>query len=105
MTPTEMAALIKKEHPELFEKMSEQRVARIVRVVFSHVGKQLDALTEGALHVPAFGNFRLRLVESEKDGQKVTIKRLGFRRAKERPAAEGRRPAGRSRKARREKEE
>jgi hypothetical protein len=87
MKPKEIVELVKKEDPKLFADMPDKKIAQIVRAAFGQVGKQLDATTEGAMKVPGLGNFRVRQGEREKDGQKVPVKRVTFRRAKQEPGA------------------
>jgi nucleoid DNA-binding protein len=85
-----MAGLIKKQNAELFAELSDRKVMKVMRVVFAQVGRQLDALKEGeSVRVPGFGSFRMRRTEREKDGQKVTVARVAFKRAPARDEAGG----------------
>ena len=100
MKPIEMAGLIKKENPTLFAEQPDRKVMQIMRVVFAQVGKQVDALKTGeAVRVPGFGSFRMRQTEREKDGQKVTVTRVAFKRAKAKESGGGRKRGGKGRKA------
>ncbi len=79
MNANEVVELIKKEKPNLLGKMSEKKAAALVRNAFIQLGKHIDTTGEGVIKVPGFGNFRVNQVEREKDGQKVTVKRVVFR--------------------------
>ncbi len=77
-----MADLVKalrKERPNLFGKVPEKKAAALIKAAFAQLGKHVGSMNEGVVRVPGFGNFRVRQVEREKDGQKVTVTRTIFR--------------------------
>lgn len=78
MKPIEIIERIKKENPKLLGNIPEQRAARIVLAALAELGRQIDAMEEGVLRVPGFGNFRMQQIEREKDGKKITLKRTIF---------------------------
>ena len=86
MKPIEIVELIKKEDPEFLGKMPEKKAAKIIREALSQLAKQVDSVEEGVVKVPGFGNFRIRNVELEKDGQKVKTRRVMFNKAKDKSA-------------------
>lgn len=76
MKPIELVEIIKKENPGLLGEMPDNKAAQLIREVLTQLGKHIDAQAEGVVKVPGFGNFRIGFVEREKDGQKVTVKRI-----------------------------
>lgn len=82
MKAIELAELIKQANPELIGKTPKAKVARIIAAAFAQVGNQLEQTNEGAVKFPTLGTFTIKQVEREKDGQKVTVKKMGFRVAK-----------------------
>jgi len=88
MKPIEIIECVEQEDPTLLGKLPKIRAAQIVRAALSEIGKQIDAMDEGVLKVPGFGIFRVRHVEREKDGQKVTVKRVIFVATKRKPEVE-----------------
>ncbi len=85
MKMTELVAFIKTENPELLDNIPNNRAAALIRQVFSRLAKTLEEQEEGLVKVPGFGSFRIRMVETEKDSQKSTVKRILFRPAKPAP--------------------
>ena len=82
MKPLELVNLIKKERPGLLGTLPEKRAARIILEALVQLGKQLNATKEGVVKIPRFGNFRVRPVEREKNGEKTTVRLITFRAAK-----------------------
>ena len=82
MKAIEIVESIKQSNPKLLGKMPEKRAATLVQSVLAELGKQLDAVDNGVVKVQGLGNFRIKQVEREKDGQKVTLKRVSFRKVK-----------------------
>jgi len=79
MKPIEIVDLIKKDNPALFEKVPDNKAARIIRLALIELGKQIESVDEGSFRVAGFGNFNVRQLEKEKNGQKDMIKRIFFR--------------------------
>lgn len=88
MKPTEIIERIKKENPKLLGNLADQKAARIVLAALAQLGSEIDAMDEGVVKVAGFGNFRVRQVEREKDGKKVTLKRTFFVAAKRKSVAD-----------------
>ena len=82
MKANEIVESIKQSNPKLLGKMTEQRAATLVQAVLAELGKQLDAVDTGVLKVQGLGNFRIKQVEREKEGQTVKLKRISFRKVK-----------------------
>lgn len=91
MKLNEIAAHILKEHPELKAEVSEKHLVALIREVFAQMVTQLDQQgeEEKILRIQGFGSFRTRVIEKEKDGQKVSEKRIIFRPAKANPKKSG----------------
>ena len=79
MKAIEVVKHLKKERPDMLGNIPEIKAAALIRNALAQIGKQIDATDEGVIKVQGFGKFRVRQVEREKDGQKVTIKRIIFR--------------------------
>jgi nucleoid DNA-binding protein len=79
MNPSELVELIKKEKPELLEKLPEKRVAALVREALVQISKQLDAVEEGVVKVAGFGTFNVRQVVRKREGKDVTVKQVVYR--------------------------
>jgi nucleoid DNA-binding protein len=84
MKVIELVENIKKEKPELFGEMPEKKAAALVREAFAQIGKKLDEMVDQdeVLRIKGLGTFRIRMVEKEKEGRKVSEKRILFRPAK-----------------------
>lgn len=78
MKPIEIVELIKAESPGLLGKLPDDKAARIVRAALMQLGKQLAVTDEGIVKVQGFGNFRIKNVEQDKDGEKVIVRRVAF---------------------------
>ena len=64
-----------------FGKTNDQRAIKILRAAFEQVGDELDAAGDGQVVIGGLGRFTIKNVEREKDGAKVTKRRVTFRRA------------------------
>lgn len=82
MNPTELVELIKEKRPNLLGKMPEKRAVALIRVALVELGRHIAEAEEGVVKVPPMGTFRVRMVEQEKDGENVTVKRIIFLAAK-----------------------
>ncbi len=82
MKALEIVEKIKQESPALFGGMPDKKAVRLVKEVLSQVAKQVESAEDGKLSVPSLGTFRVRQVERDKEGEKVSIKKIGFKLAK-----------------------
>ena len=82
MNPNEIVELIKNENPEFLGKMPEKRAAKIIREALIQLAKHVGSVEEGMVKVPGFGNFNIKNIEREKDGQKVKVRKVIFNKAK-----------------------
>lgn len=82
MKAIEIVELIKQSNPKVLGKMPDKRAAMLVQAVLAEFTKQLDAVDDGVVKVSGFGNFRIKQVEQEKDGNKVSVKKISFRTVK-----------------------
>jgi hypothetical protein len=82
MKPIEIVERIKAEKPELLGKVPDKKAAQIIRAALLVLGKQVASMEDGVAKVPGLGNFRVKMVEREKDGQKVKVRKVGFANAK-----------------------
>jgi hypothetical protein len=88
MKIAEIVEQIKEANPKTLGKLTDAKAARIISAAFAEVGKHVDATTEGAVKIPALGAFAIKQVEREKEGQKLTVKKISFRAAKPKAKAE-----------------
>ena len=82
MKPTELVELIKEKRPNLLGKMPEKKAVALIRAALAELGRHIAEAEEGVVRVPPMGTFRVRMVEQEKDGENVTVKRIIFLAAK-----------------------
>lgn len=82
MTLKTLVENAKKKNPAL-KDMRDPKAVALLRAVFGQLVSQVESAKDGdVVKVPGLGNFRARMVEREKGGQKVTEKRVVFRAAK-----------------------
>ena len=67
------------ENESAFGKVNDKRAVQILRAAFKQVNSQLDSAKEGNLIIRGLGRFAIKTVEREKDGVKVTRRRVTFR--------------------------
>lgn len=82
MKLTEIVEMIKKDDPEFLGKMPEQKAVKIIREALKQLAKHIDSVEEGVVNVPGFGNFRIKNVDTEKNGAKVKARRVMFNKPK-----------------------
>ncbi|MDO9106918.1 MAG: HU family DNA-binding protein [Methylovulum sp.] len=87
MKAIEIVEIIKQSNANLLGKLTDKEAAKILSLAFAELGKQLGSTTEGPIKIPGLGVFKIKQVEREKEGQKVTVKRIGFRTMKARVKA------------------
>lgn len=83
MNLQELAAKISEAHP----KAPQPLVTQLLRTTLKTLRSEIEGVDEGALNVVGLGVFRVRNVESEKDGVKSIVRRTMF--SIPRPRAEG----------------
>lgn len=59
-------------------KIPPAKAASIIRKAFVALNEQISATESGVIRVVGLGNFRIRSVEKEKEGQKTTVKKVAF---------------------------
>ncbi|PSJ48038.1 hypothetical protein C7H85_04365 [Zobellella endophytica] len=79
MKPIEIAEKIMQESPDVLGTVPANRAARIIRAAFEQLVIELQNTDEGKVTVPKLGNFIVRRVDTEKNGEKVQVKRIIFR--------------------------
>ena len=73
---------LRKERPNLLDMVPETKAVALINAALVELGKRIGAINVGAVKVPGLGNFRVRQVEREKDGQRVTVTHTVFWAAK-----------------------
>ena len=68
------------ENQSAFGKVNDKRAIKILRAAFKQVNSQLESVKDGNLTIGGLGRFVIKNVEHEKDGVKVTKRRVIFRR-------------------------
>ncbi len=79
MKAIEIVQHLKEENSKILETIPDKKAAILIRNAWVQIGKRIAETEEGVIKVQGFGNFRVRQIEREKDGQKVTVKRIIFR--------------------------
>ena len=63
-----------------FGKVNDRRAVKILRAAFRQVNSQLESTKDGNLTIRGLGRFAIENVEREKEGVKVTKRRVIFHR-------------------------
>jgi nucleoid DNA-binding protein len=79
MKATELIAQIQKSNPQLLKGIPEERAEALVAGVFKHMNDALAKTEEGAVNFAGLGQFRVRQMEREVDGKKITRTLINFR--------------------------
>jgi hypothetical protein len=79
----ELAAKVVEAHPRVPLPMATQ----VLRTALKALREEIESAEPGAVQVPLLGQFRIKNVETEKDGQKQQVRRTVFIAAK--PKQEG----------------
>ena len=100
MNLAELAGKVVETHPGIPSAMASQ----VIRTALKAIREEVEGTADGAVTVPLLGQFRIKNVETEKDGQKSQTRRTLFVAPKPRPAADAEAgavaaPAGRARAA------
>lgn len=88
MNLQELVAKVSAAHPAAPQPL----VTQVLRTALKTLRAEVEAVPEGTFAVAGFGTFRVRQVETDKDGRKETVRRTLFSAAKLRavaPDAEG----------------
>lgn len=79
LKPDALVERMKLLNPDLAGKMSDKRLAAIVRGTVQALAAEVNARDEGRLRIPGLGAINIRQVEREKDGEMVLTKRVTLR--------------------------
>ena len=82
LKPTDLVELIKEKMPNALGKMPEKKAAVLIQTALAELGRHVEDAQVGVVNVPGMGRFQSRMVEREKDGKKVNVKRIVFMAAK-----------------------
>jgi len=85
----ELAEKAKAAHPGSLGNLPDGKVNLLTRTLFALIKEELDNTAEGAVKIAFLGQFKVRNVEVEKDGEKIQHRRIQFIPAVVRAAAEG----------------
>ena len=81
----ELAGKVVDTHPGIPSTMASQ----VIRTALKAIREEIEGAPEGVVSVPLLGQFRVRNVETEKDGQKSQVRRTLFVAPRAKPAVEG----------------
>jgi hypothetical protein len=82
LKPTDLVELVKEKKPNALAKVPEKKAAVLIQTALAELGRHIEAAEIGVVKVPGMGRFQSRMVEREKDGKKVNVKRIVFLAAK-----------------------
>jgi nucleoid DNA-binding protein len=88
MNIQDLTAKIVAAHTEALGKVPEGKVRLIVRETLHQIREAVESTEEGALNIETLGQFKIRLAEVERDGQKVSVRRAAFHAGKKPPKSE-----------------
>ena len=91
LKPTELVEHIKENKPNLLDKIPEKMAVALIRAALAELGRHIAEMVDGRVKVQGMGNFRSRMVEREKDGKKVSVKRIAFLTSKQKSKDESKR--------------
>lgn len=83
----ELVRSAKQSAPDL-ATLAEKDAQHLVREVFGHIRRQIEATRDGKIEIGGLGLFRIKQGEREKDGRKIPVKRVVFRSEKASTSAE-----------------
>ncbi len=66
------------ENQSAFGKVNDKRAVKILRAAFRQVNSQLELAKDSNVAIGGLGRFAIKNVEREKDGVKVTKRRVTF---------------------------
>lgn len=79
----ELAQKVQENNTGKLGKMNETKIALIIREAFTQVKNEIENTENDMVQIPGFGKFKIRMIEQEKEGQKVVVRRTIFKAAKE----------------------
>lgn len=86
----ELAEKAKAAHPGSLGSVPDGKINLLARTLFALIKEELESTTEGSVRIAFLGQFKVRNVETEKEGEKVQHRRIQFIPAAVRPeVAEG----------------
>jgi nucleoid DNA-binding protein len=74
---------IRKTNPKLLEDIPGDKAAALIRKVFKQMNQTLAMTEEGVVKFVGLGQFRVRKVEKELEGKKVTRTQIVFTRSEQ----------------------
>ena len=80
----ELAQKIKDSNEEKLGKINEKRIAFIIRESLAQIKKEIEKNENESIRILGLGNFKTKIIEQDKDGNKILKKRIIFNPAKER---------------------
>ncbi len=81
-TLRELAKQIQKDNLETLGKINEKKIVKIIKEAFSQVKNEIENTENESVKIQMLGNFKIRTVEREKEGEMTTIRRIVFRPSK-----------------------
>jgi nucleoid DNA-binding protein len=74
----ELIQLAKEANPDQLKNIPDARATAILRVVFDQLKQEIQTATDKPVSLAGFGQFKIKRVEKEQDGQKVVRQRIFF---------------------------
>jgi len=74
----ELVRRAKKTTPEL-ETLSDTQAIALLSSAFKQINQKTEQINDGKLRIPGLGVFQVNPINHEKDGQKITLRRIIFR--------------------------
>lgn len=85
MNIKELAALVVEANADQLAGLPEPKVKLIIKESLRLVLGAVEGLEEGSFYLENFGQFKVRLAEVERDGQKQQVRRTVFQAGKRQP--------------------
>lgn len=79
LNPSEILSSIKAADSNALGKLGDRQALRVVRLTLEQIARQVESVEQGSMKVPGLGNFRVRQMTREREGQPTTsVRRVRF---------------------------
>ena len=75
----ELAQKVQENNTEILGKMNEKKIVLIIREALKQSKQEIENTGNDTIHIPMLGKFKIKMIEREEEGRKVTLKRIRFK--------------------------
>ena len=84
----ELAQKVQENNTEILGKMNEKKIVLIIREALKQSKQEIENTENDTIRIPMLGKFKIKIIEREEEGRKVTLKRIMFRLEKDKEMEE-----------------